>query len=499
MTRSAAPRTQTASQEIVRPDAGSMIESMRAFGYSTPAAIADLIDNSISAGAGHIDIRFHWDGPSSWVCVTDDGGGMDEVQLTEAMRLGGKSPVEERDSGDLGRFGLGLKTASFSQCRTLTVASRPPNGSAALRRWDLDHVRAAGDWALLREADDAARDIIEAALPRESGTVVLWQSADRLVGDDDVEDEGAHDRFLGAIRQVEHHIAMTFHRFLVGRGAVSIAINDQPVSAWDPFIEDNAATQRLPEESLELRGVRISVAPYVLPHHSKLSSDEHRVAAGARGWNAHQGFYVYRGNRLLVPGEWLRLFQKEEHCKLARIRVDLPNSVDADWQIDVRKATARPPGALRRDLERIGKYTRAKATAVYRHRGKALARSSAKEHVFVWRQELRRGRVGYTVNRGHPVIRDLLDQRPDAERALRLVEETIPTAQIALDASERADQQALPFEDSSEDELRELAVTVLELFRAAGQTEREALESLATMEPFDRRPEILASLGEGEE
>jgi len=328
-----------------------------------------------------------------------------------------------------------------------------------------------------------------------NGTLVLWQRPDRLVGDDVVEDGSAHARFLATVREVEEHLAMTFHRFLSGRDSVALWINNQPVEPWDPFLESHPATQRLPEETLTLRDGQVRVSPFVLPHHSKLSADEHRRAAGHQGWNAHQGFYIYRSGRLLVPGEWLRIFQKEEHAKLARIRVDLPNTLDSDWQIDVRKASARPPGALRADLKRIGEVTRRRATAIYRHRGKSIARASTQEHVFVWRQTLHHGKVSYTLNRDHPLIGDLVGRAADAESVLRLVEETVPSALIALDSSQRPDQQAAPFETSAESELLTMATEVYALLRRM-QRHEDAMNQLATMEPFDRYPEVLAQLQE---
>jgi len=175
--------------EIVRPDAASLIESMRAFGYSTPAAVADLVDNSISAGARNVWIDFHWAGTDTHVAVLDDGTGMTELELGEAMRLGSSDPREARDADDLGRFGLGLKTASLSQCRTLTVASRRA-GDLSLRRWDLDYVRSTREWTLLTEVDDESSKLLEPLREFESGTMVLWQRPDRLVGDDALEDRG---------------------------------------------------------------------------------------------------------------------------------------------------------------------------------------------------------------------------------------------------------------------------------------------------------------------
>jgi hypothetical protein len=125
--------------EIIAPSASAMIESMRACGYSLPMAIADLIDNSISAGSANVWLNFHWAGPDSWISVMDDGNGMSKEELVSAMRLGSQSPLEEREIGDLGRFGLGMKTASFSQCRRLTVKTRHKNNET-IRRWDLDFI-----------------------------------------------------------------------------------------------------------------------------------------------------------------------------------------------------------------------------------------------------------------------------------------------------------------------------------------------------------------------
>ena len=103
------------------PEASSMIETFRAIGYSIEAAVADIIDNSISARAKNIWINFEWEGSETWLAVKDDGSGMNNDELVQAMRPDSKNPLDDRSTKDLGRFGLGLKTASFSQCRLLSV------------------------------------------------------------------------------------------------------------------------------------------------------------------------------------------------------------------------------------------------------------------------------------------------------------------------------------------------------------------------------------------
>jgi hypothetical protein len=485
----------SSNYEVVPPNASAMIESMRAFGYSPATAVADLVDNSITAGARTIEVRLHWAGVDSWISVADDGSGMTEEELRTAMVLGSRSPREIRPREDLGRFGLGLKTASFSQCRSLTVMSRTEAGKPATRRWDLDFVADQAEWCLLTAPRPGSADRSQLVNERR-GTVVVWEELDRLVGDSDIEDSPARERFLEVARRIETHLGMVFHRFLAARGGPELRINGHRIQGWDPFLADHVSTQRLPVETLPFRGERITVTPYVLPHHSKLTEAERKAGRGPEGWNAHQGFYIYRERRLLVAGDWLRLgAQKEEHAKLARIQIDLPNSLDADWQIDVRKATARPPGPLRDRLRQIGEITRRRAVEVYRHRGKEIARGATGERSLVWRQLVRHGKIHYAINRDHPVVAQAVIAVPALESILRLTEETVPIPLIALQATERAEEQATPFEDADRD-LRVLAERAFDAFVRSGQSPDAAKKVLLGIEPFAGHPEFIAALGE---
>jgi hypothetical protein len=487
--------------EIVEPNAAAMIESMRAVGYTLQAALADLIDNSLSAAARNIWLTFFWSGATSFISVRDDGVGMSEDELTEAMRLGTRSPLDERDPHDLGRFGLGLKTASFSQCRRLTVRSRFAGKNVSTRRWDLDYVTKTREWRLLMDADPGSEERLVLPNGEGGGTVVLWEHIDRVVEGASLDDDRAHRRFLDLAETVEDHAAMIFHRFLEPPADVTIWINDQRVEPWDPFLKTEQATQRLGEEPLTLDGSQIMVRPYVLPHHSKLEPRVHKRAAGPAGWNAQQGFYVYRNRRLLVAGDWLRLgFQKEEHAKLARIQVDLPNTVDSAWHIDVKKSFAQPPGPLRDDFRRLAKLTRERATEIYRHRGKVIARTTVQEDSFVWHKMLKRGKIFYRINRSHPLVRrtlqDLNGQSADLEALLRMVEETIPTPLIALDASEKPDEHARPFEDAPLADVKDVLARVYRALRASGIPDAEARVCLLAIEPFNHYPELVTSLEE---
>lgn len=484
--------------DIAQPEPAALVESLRAFGYNLCTAIADLVDNCISAAAKNVWIRFEWDGSNSFISIRDDGRGMTDAELVNAMRPGSKSPLERRPLSDLGRFGLGLKTASFSQCRRLSVISRTKDRGSAARCWDLDYINIAREWRLLKKVN--LHRLTEAGEKIEQqGTIVLWEKMDRVTGAASTDDNKAYKRFLEAIEEVKNHLAMVFHRYLEKRGGINILINGRKLEPWNPFLREEKATQELPSEKLFCRDAPLTVTPYVLPHHSKLSSDRHRTAAGPQGWNAQQGFYVYRNERLLVSGDWLGLgFQKEEHYKLARIQIDLPNNMDDEWQIDVKKSRARPPGYLRADLKRIAKLTRDQAVQIYRHRGKVIARKSSQDNVFLWQQKTRHGKYFYEINRGHPLIQLSLREigTDKIEPILRLLEETIPVSHIIITSSEEPDRMSSPLEGAKYAEVRPILQKIYGSFQKNGFSRNEIFDRLTTMEPFSQNPEFIAAFRE---
>ena len=337
---------------------------------------------------------------------------------------------------------------------------------------------------------------IEDLLELGHGTLVVWGKLDRLVGDVGANCARARRQFLDALRLLENHLAMVFHRFMAQRNRVSIWLNGREVERWDPFLSDDVATQQMSSETLGDPEAPITVTPFVLPHHSRLSSEKHRIASGPLGWNAHQGFYVYRNRRLLLPGDWLGLgFQKEEHYKLARIRVDLPNSFDHEWDIDVRKSRARPPLPLQDDLRRIARATRKRAVEVYRLRGKTIARSVRTSPIFVWQRHVRGNKLSYVINREHPFVREALSsdsiEPQQFQRILRLIEEYIPVQQIWVDMAEGDESQSQPFESAKEQEVVGLIRALYNAFINSGMTHGEALKRLAATEAIGERFEMV--------
>lgn len=469
-----------------QPDPSSMIETFRAIGYSIQAAIADIVDNSISAEAENIWIDFEWKGADTWLSVKDDGHGMNDPELIQAMRPGSKNPNDERNSKDLGRFGLGLKTASFSQCRKLTVISKKENDKLAYWTWDLDFVNQTGRWDLIQYVPKGFKEGLDEL---RSGTMVIWNDLDRLVKNLNEEDKKALDKFLQIMEKVKHHLAMVFHRFVENK-KVNIFFQQRPVAAWNPFLPDNTATQKFPDDPLQSNKVKIR--GYVLPHKSKLSEDEFRAAEGPGGWNEQQGFYIYRNERLLLAGEWLGLFRKEEHYKLARIMIDLPNNLDAEWQIDIKKSVARPPIALRDQLKAYASKVRSQAVEVYRHKGKVLQRKYGAVHFHpVWQEKQRQGKRFYEINREHPYIQSLLKSMNNAgelSQLLRFVEETVPVPLIAIKESEQPELQGQPFEETDQEPVRQAMKKMYTKLRTDGKTDEQAKAIILNIEPFNLFP-----------
>jgi hypothetical protein len=488
--------------QIVEPRAAALVESLRAFGYSLSSAIADLIDNSISAEAKVIRLDFVWDGSDSYVTLVDDGFGMSVERLVTAMRPGSRSPLEDRQSTDLGRFGLGLKTASFSQCRRLTVRSVIDGGRKNTRCWDLDYVNETQEWRLLNTAFPSSEGRLRSLSDHNHGTVVLWEKMDRLVDGVSADDEEAHARFLEVVEEVESHLAMVFHQYLTGPNAIKLFINGAAernrVRPWSPFLEHQAATQQLQEERIPFKGELVSVRPYVLPHHDKLDKRSHQEGAGPYGWNAQQGFYIYRNRRLLVAGDWLGFpYSKEEHYKLARIRVEISNKTDNDWHIDVKKSVARPPAAIRKQLRRIADITRRRAVEVYRHRGKAEARQTARPHYFAWKPMVRGDKAFYAINREHPLVEAALKLPSEygsiIRALLRLLEETVPVEQIWLDVSKQ-ETHARPFEEVAEREVMSVIREVFLVLRKKGLDAQQARNHLISMDAFSDYHHLIAAI-----
>ena len=417
---------------------------------------------------------------------------MAEAELIAALRPGSRNPNEVRDPNDLGRFGLGLKTASFSQCRALTVFSKPEGGTVSYWSWDLDYVAQTGLWHLVRPEPPYGLPVL--LHQQKKGTIVLWDRLDRVVSDAPMSDEKAHARFLAVADSVKQHLAMVFHRFLE-RGKFKLFFNDSPVKPWDPFLKGFNAGKSWDQNYLN---GTVTVKGYVLPHHKRLTTGEFAAAGGSRGWNDLQGFYIYRGERLLVAGSWLGMWKKEEHVKLARIQIDIPNTLDTDWCIDVKKSMAHPPYGFKTSLQSFAKAVREEAIAVYRNVGRINKSGVAQPEQELWLERKRHDKRHYEINRQHPLVTAFLAKYPDANSSLnallRFVEETIPIRSIMIRENENPDEQAQPFEQASHEPIKQAAEAMFQTQCANGKTPDAARNLILSIHPFSLFPEYIHSL-----
>jgi hypothetical protein len=373
----------------VTPSAARLTESLRDVGYDFPAAVADLMDNSVMAGAGRIDVLIEFDGPDSRVLVIDDGDGMSENGLVEALRFGTRRSYNR---GDLGRYGLGLKTASLSQCRSLTVVtrSRAANGRRSERQLDLDVILDLDEWLVIDPLNRALVDRASRLLEESPGTVVIWEKLDRVLPEKSPAGGWARRRFESLSSKTAEHLSMVFHRYLSGlpgREPLIISVNGEKLRPWDPFASDEPATAQLPPHRYELVHGELTGAVTlkrsILPGRHRFSSAaEFDRLSGPLKWNRQQGLYVYRADRLVQWGGWAGIRAIDEHTKLARASLDFDTDLDTAFNINVAKMRVGVPPQLRQMLERPINELCIRAGNAYRksHRSDRGSPRETREH-----------------------------------------------------------------------------------------------------------------------
>lgn len=354
-----------------RPNLKVFINSLRDIGYSCETVVADLIDNSIAAGSKQIKI-YALPSKSSLV-IFDDGCGMNNGELVEAMRLG--TIHEYRSEKDLGSFGLGLKTASFSQCKKLTVVSSRKSDTNCYC-WDLDYLAERDDWEMTTPDIIAIQSLLDGLdtsiwndfSARGHGTIVIWEKIDRY---DDKQ-------FNEMLSNVSKHLALVFHKYLGQTGFcghhIEMYLNNNKIKAFNPFFSRNDSINRASQTGkidvfVLSTGEKMAVTYHVLPPLGKLSKQEYEELGTLDGFTKSQGFYLYRQGRLLVYGTWFGLAKINDASNLVRIEIEINNRQDALWNIDVKKSTAYPVTEIRNYLRHYVNKPIERSKRVYRNTG----------------------------------------------------------------------------------------------------------------------------------
>jgi len=479
------------------PSASSLALSLRDLGYSLETAVADIVDNSITSAANWVGIVCDLSLPEPALCILDDGCGMTEEELILAMRHGGKGPLASRSESDLGRFGLGLKTASFSQCRQLTVASRK-SGVLAGAEWDLDSVVTQDSWtiSILDEQDLASVPGIE--LLTDQGTLVVWRKLDRLF------EEGAghcRDEIVnGKLAVLRDHLSLVFHRFLsgeIGGKRLTLKVNGHDLKPFDPFCRPKSTP--LPKDTIKIDGSKIEFRPYILPHFSRLTPKEYDFYKSRSDFISNQGAYVYRNGRLMAWGDWFRLVPKGEATKLGRVQIDFPSALDEAWTIDIKKSRAHPPRVVREHLRQILPKITGAAVRIHKGRGQKLFQEAESP---IWERYADYGQIRYAINRSHPIICALLEQLDEngGKTMIALIEAiaaSLPMDMLYSDYS--SDPKAISAKDTDASEaLDRLRALRLGLFQNSPFAPDQFVRIVQSTRLFDSHMSLVEQFAKGE-
>ncbi|HDR4604108.1 ATP-binding protein [Bacillus sp. MHSD_36] len=391
---------------LTQPSATPLMQALRSIGYNSKTAIADLIDNSIDAKATFIDMSFQFKESDGMIVIKDNGEGMSEDELQIAMTLGSKDPREKRKVKELGRFGMGLKTAAFSLGKRLSVLTKQ-NNQYVERCWDLDYVSRCNEWRLFKEIPAKVKEALD-NIEGESGTIVCIDKLDRFMGYGSkkvIKDSS----FFRKVRNIKEHLELTFH-LLLNEG-LKIRMNGYEIEPWDPFLLDNPKTLEGEKQLFRIHYHKMIVSPFILPHSSNFNELEYKNAGGIKGWRDQQGFYVYREKRLLYFGGWLGMFSKDAASQLTRIRIDLENIADEDWQVDVKKSNISIPEDAKIILQRIADRYRQISREIFYFRTKSsYTGGKIKGSLNTWERIENDEGASFRLNRTHPILCGILNE-----------------------------------------------------------------------------------------
>jgi hypothetical protein len=471
------------------PNADNLMGSLRSMGYSFESAIADIIDNSISADAREIHINFPTTALESYVYILDDGHGMSKKEHLNAMRYGSSASESVRIETDLGRYGLGMKSASLSQCRVLTVITKQGKQVSGYS-WDYNHILKCKKWEVFELDNNEIAKVkgINELQTQKSGTLVVWEDFDIL-------EKSSGGQVYATLNdykdKIIKHVGLIFHRFISApkNQKITFFVNNHKVKALDPFLENNPKTTRKKEVSVALMdstGVerQIWVQPFVLPFQKDMTDSDIEKLGGIEDLRTKQGYYVYRNNRLIIYGTWFGL-PRNELTKNARIRVDIPNTLDDIWKLDVKKQSAAIPKAIQNQLNRKVREAMDISVRQQTHRGR---KNNIDDNIdYLWnRIEGRNSHYFYEINRDSKLFKFVEQQIPEESKSYldMLVEElerNIPIQQMYIDQANNSITQKEA--DDRENDILQEAIMMVNFARQFKEP-KEIIDTLFSSEPF---------------
>ncbi|QBP39709.1 ATP-binding protein [Paenisporosarcina antarctica] len=448
---------------LTQPSAAPVIQSLRNIGYKAQTAIADIVDNGIDAEATDIHITFKYDNGNGYIKIQDNGKGMTDKELQIAMTIGSKDPREERKQHELGRFGMGLKTGSFSLGQRLSVLTKI-DGVISERCWDLEYVSTHNEWYLFKEIPSEVKWKM-GTIDSDNGTIVFIDKLDRFCGYG-TEKIIQLSSYYAKVARIRKFLEMVFQVKL--DNGLNIYINDNFLDSWDPFLCEHPKTLEGETQIIKVNRKRVKITPYVLPHPSTFNETEYKIAGGIKGWRDQQGFYIYREGRLVNFGDWFGLFTKDSFSELVRIKIDFTNNADDDWKIDIKKSSVSIPEDAKENLKAIGKYYRQVSKEIMLYRAKpSRTQSKMKGSLHTWELANDEADSPYLLNRNHSILTNILkdideDMRRKFNLYLKLVELGSPNNLLHSSSLVKKEKQVQEVDEKIKYYIIELSKTLID-------------------------------------
>lgn len=477
--------------EEATPNPEYLIKSIAEQGYSMKTSIADLIDNSISASATRMEILVDTKQEPFTLFLADDGDGMDESTLSRNMKFPSQSIEIDRAKNDLGRFGLGMKTASFSQTRKFTVLSRRKDTIKYCgRTWDVASLRKNG-WRIIINSEDEIDEILShyhrltyeflnSFKNYKPNTLIIWHGLYKFDQNLDQEKRSA------AIRNeltgiISDHLSMVFHRFLERKEVpIKIRINNRILEGFNPFPEHIKDFRALNYKQSLIKNDLLKIEGFILPSRSlnEAKQGESSWTQKGKSLSDMEGVYVYRSDRLIIIGGWNDIISKSQRLQLARLRVEVGNAIDHLLQLDVSKSKIVIPYNLRTAFNDYTMELKEQATAEYRNKLVAQFPSPGEKKassLFEKRPSNRGMRV--EINTEFSILKELSEsldhkQRKDLRILIRMVNNTLNA--IKKVHEDHAFTGFVEDDGISHEEFEELVIRL----KIAGMTEEDFLADI---------------------
>lgn len=351
------------------PSPRSHIKTLMRIGYDLNSAVADIIDNSITAEATAISISCPPDIEKPIILISDNGYGMSEIELLQNMRIGCKDPSQEREVKDLGRFGSGMKTASFSQARKLIVISKKINSEICGAYWDIDEIIETDSWCLKKLSQEEIYKIpyINSDIVNGSGTQLIWEKIPKFFIKDHISLES---EIALSMVELSKYISLHFHKFMQGANKISISVQNRKLKPIDPFLKGVSGSQDGPSEPIRTKKGKVTVNTHILPHPARIPKDVIDAHGGVDEIYKNQGLYIYRANRLIIAGGWMGISNTNILGNLARVEINIPASLDDEWSTDVKKSSMQLPTKVKSVLKRLGRVPVEGSKKEHQYKGK---------------------------------------------------------------------------------------------------------------------------------